>query len=234
MLEMKRKGELTRERIIAASASLLNREGYLRTPVSDIMRATGMQKGGIYNHFASREELGLEAFNYAFRRIRERLLAAIAEKTTARQKLLALIEVFRGSPARPDLEGGCPVMILAIESDDADAKLRQAARQAMGTLHGLFERLIKEGVARHEFAKRDARATAIHLVAALEGALMLTNLYKEPEYLDAVSYLNMRTQNREPRKANRLLRFLKFVVLVLVAASGCSRAPQTAQRPRPV
>ncbi|HZS65509.1 MAG TPA: TetR/AcrR family transcriptional regulator [Burkholderiales bacterium] len=184
---MKRKGELTRERIIAASASLLNREGYLRTPVSDIMRATGMQKGGIYNHFASREELGLEAFNYAFRRIRERLLAAIAEKTTARQKLLALIEVFRGSPARPDLEGGCPVMNLAIESDDADAKLRQAARQAMGTLHGLFERLIKEGVARHEFAKRDARATAIHLVAALEGALMLTNLYKDPEYLDAVS-----------------------------------------------
>jgi TetR/AcrR family transcriptional repressor of nem operon len=184
---MKRKGELTRERIVAASASLLNREGYLRTPVSDIMRATGMQKGGIYNHFASREELGLEAFNYAFRRIRERLLAAIAEKTTARQKLLALIEVFRGSPARPDLEGGCPVMNLAIESDDADAKLRQAARQAMGTLHGLFERLIKEGVARHEFAKRDARATAIHLVAALEGALMLTNLYKDPEYLDAVS-----------------------------------------------
>jgi len=184
---MKRKGELTRERIIAASASLLNREGYLRTPVSDIMRATGMQKGGIYNHFASREELGLEAFNYAFRRIRERLLAAIAEKTTARQKLLALIEAFRGSPARPDLEGGCPVMNLAIESDDADAKLRQAARQAMGTLHGLFERLIKEGVARHEFAKRDARATAIHLVAALEGALMLTNLYKDPEYLDAVS-----------------------------------------------
>jgi AcrR family transcriptional regulator len=184
---MKRKGELTRERIVAASASLLNREGYLRTPVSDIMRATGMQKGGIYNHFASREELGLEAFNYAFRRIRERLLAAIAEKTTARQKLLALIEAFRGSPARPDLEGGCPVMNLAIESDDADAKLRQAARQAMGTLHGLFERLIKEGVARHEFAKRDARATAIHLVAALEGALMLTNLYKDPEYLDAVS-----------------------------------------------
>ncbi len=78
-------------------------------------------------------------------------------------------------------------MNLAIESDDADAKLRQAARQAMGTLHGLFERLIKEGVARHEFAKRDARATAIHLVAALEGALMLTNLYKDPEYLDAVS-----------------------------------------------
>lgn len=184
---MKRKGELTRERIVAASASLLNREGYLRTPVSEIMKATGMQKGGIYNHFASREELGLEAFNYAFRRMRERLLAAVAEKSSARQKLLALIDVFRDSPAGPDLEGGCPVMNLAIEADDADPKLRQAARQAMGALQGLFERIIKEGVARDEFARRDARATAIHMVAALEGALMLSNLYKDLEYLDVVA-----------------------------------------------
>jgi TetR/AcrR family transcriptional regulator, transcriptional repressor for nem operon len=184
---MRRKGELTRERIVAASASLLNREGYLRTPVSEIMRATGMQKGGIYNHFASREELGLEAFNYAFGRMRDRLLAAIAEKTTARQKLLSLIDVFRDSPARPELEGGCPVMNLAIESDDANPKLRHAARQAMAALQGLFERIIKEGVTRREFAKRDARAMAIYMVAALEGALMLSNLYKDAEYLDVVA-----------------------------------------------
>jgi TetR/AcrR family transcriptional repressor of nem operon len=184
---MKRKGELTRERIVAASASLLNREGFLRTPVSEIMRATGMQKGGIYNHFASREELGLEAFNYAFRRMRERLLAAIAEQKSAPQKLLALIEVFRNSPAGAELEGGCPVMNLAIESDDANPKLRQAARHAMGALHGLFEKIIKEGVAQGDFKKRDARATAIHMVAALEGALMLSNLYKDGEYLDAVA-----------------------------------------------
>jgi AcrR family transcriptional regulator len=184
---MKRKGELTRERIVAASASLLNREGYLRTPVSEIMRATGMQKGGIYNHFASREELGLEAFNYAYRRMRERFLAAVAEKTSARQKLLALIDVFRDSPAGPDVEGGCPVMNLAIESDDANPKLRQAARQAMAALHGLFERIIKEGVVHGDFRKRDARATATHMVAALEGALMLSNLYKDQEYLDVVA-----------------------------------------------
>jgi multidrug efflux system membrane fusion protein len=45
---------------------------------------------------------------------------------------------------------------------------------------------------------------------------------------------NMRLQNSELPKCNRLLRFLTLVVLVLVAASGCSKSPQTAQRPRPV
>ena len=79
----KRKGEATRERIVAQTAELLNREGYLRTPVSEIMRVTGMQKGGIYNHFESREALTLEAFDFAVARMRDSLLAALEGKNTA-------------------------------------------------------------------------------------------------------------------------------------------------------
>jgi membrane fusion protein, multidrug efflux system len=45
---------------------------------------------------------------------------------------------------------------------------------------------------------------------------------------------NMRPQDRGLPKRNRLVRFLTLVVLVLMAASGCSKPPQTAQRPRPV
>jgi membrane fusion protein, multidrug efflux system len=44
----------------------------------------------------------------------------------------------------------------------------------------------------------------------------------------------IRHQKRELPKGNRLLRFVKFIVLVLVAASGCSKPPATAERPRPV
>jgi len=35
-------------------------------------------------------------------------------------------------------------------------------------------------------------------------------------------------------KQNRLMRFLALIVLVLIAASGCSKPPQSAQAPRPV
>ena len=56
----------------------------------------------------------------------------------------------------------------------------------MGRLIGLFERIIGEGIERGEFAKEDARARATQLVASLEGALLLGNLYKDASYLEGV------------------------------------------------
>jgi hypothetical protein len=57
-----KKGEATRRRIVAQAAGLLNTQGYRSTPVSEIMRVTGLRKGGIYRHFKSRTTLTLEAF----------------------------------------------------------------------------------------------------------------------------------------------------------------------------
>src|SRR5215467_7432749 len=183
----KRKGEVTRERIVAQAAQLLNREGYLRTPVSEIMRVTGMQKGGIYNHFESREALTLEAFDFAFTRMRDYLVAAVAGKSSPKDKVCALVEAFRCGSAYEEMRGGCPIANMAIEADDADPRLRAAARQAMGRLIGLFERVIAEGIERGEFAKGDARPRATQLVASLEGALLISNLYKDASYLDGVA-----------------------------------------------
>jgi len=187
MVFMKRKGETTRERIVAQTASLLNCGGYLRTPVSEIMRVTGLQKGGIYNHFESRQALTLEAFNFAFEVMRKRLLDAMADKSSANDKLCALIRAFRDGSKGIGLEGGCPITNLAIESDDADPELRSAARQAMRSLIGLFEKTIAQGVKDGEFVSQDARESAVHMVAALEGAFMLSNLYKDPSYLQIVA-----------------------------------------------
>jgi AcrR family transcriptional regulator len=181
-----RKGEATRRRIVVQTADLLNTQGFRSTPVSEIMRVAGLQKGGIYRHFESRAALTLEAFEFAFGRMRERLLQAIEGKETAKDKLLALFEVARRAPREEAFRGGCPVMNLAIESDDADPELREAARRAMMTLIGLVERIVAEGIKHGEFTKGDARARARFIVAGVEGAMMLTNLYKDVAYMEAV------------------------------------------------
>ena len=63
------KGEQTKDRILERSAALFNRFGYNATSFGDIMADTGLEKGGIYNHFASKEALMLEAFEYAAQRL---------------------------------------------------------------------------------------------------------------------------------------------------------------------
>jgi len=181
-----KKGEATRRRIVVQAADLLNVHGYRSTPISEIMRVTGLQKGGIYRHFKSREALTLDAFEFAFARMRQRLLAAIDGKPTAKAKLLALFEVARHAQHEEAFRGGCPIMNLAVESDDADPELRDTARRAMRGLIRLFERIIAEGMRQGEFSKGDAHARAKLIVASIEGAIMLTNLYKDDTYMGAV------------------------------------------------
>ncbi len=60
------KGEATRQRIIALAAPLFNQHGYNGCSLNDIMEATGLEKGGIYRHFESKEELAAEAFDFAW------------------------------------------------------------------------------------------------------------------------------------------------------------------------
>jgi len=181
-----KKGEATRRRIVAQAADLLNTQGYRSTPVSEIMRVTGLRKGGIYRHFKSRTTLTLEAFEYAVARMRDRFLRAAEGPTTATERLLAFLGVFREASQDEALHGGCPIINLAVESDDADPKLRAAARKAMTQFVGVFEQTIARGIRQGEFPEGDAGARARVIVATLEGGLLLGNLYKDRAPIDAV------------------------------------------------
>jgi len=94
--------------------------------------------------------------------------------------------VFREAAHDEAFHGGCPIINLAVESDDANPELRTAARKAMTQLVGAFERVIAQGVQQREFPKGDAHARARVIVATLEGGLLLANLYKDRAPIDAV------------------------------------------------
>jgi len=61
-----RKGEQTRQVIIRKAPPIFNQKGYEGAALSDLMQATGLEKGGIYRHFESKQQLATEAFDYAW------------------------------------------------------------------------------------------------------------------------------------------------------------------------
>src|SRR5215475_5890925 len=73
------KGDDTRREIVEKAAPLFNQKGFEGTSMSDLMRVTGLQKGGIYRHFSSKEELASEAFDYAWQKAVERRLEGVDE-----------------------------------------------------------------------------------------------------------------------------------------------------------
>src|SRR5262249_10691070 len=128
--------------------------------------------------------------------MRDRLLEALAGKKTAADKLFALLEVGRNAFRDEALRGGCPIMNLAGESDDGGAALRELARDAMARRGGLFEGVSDHGTKQGGIAAGDPRARAIWMVASIEGAVMLSNLYKDRDYMEAVvDHLRSRVEN---------------------------------------
>ncbi len=181
------KGEQTREMILAQAAQLFSRQGYFGSSLSDIMHETGLEKGGIYNHFSSKEQLALEAFDFSVELVRQRTRLALAGKVNAVDRLLAIVAVFQGLVEDPLLGGGCPILNTAVEADDAQPALRERARNAMDSWRETIHRIVKKGIDRQEIRPGvDADVLATLLISSLEGAIMMSKLYGDNVHMRRV------------------------------------------------
>lgn len=186
-----RKGTQTRNDIVAKAAPLFNKHGYTGVSMSDIMAVTALKKGGIYNHFGSKEELMFAAFDYALRRVRRRFVEALRGTKTPRESLEAILGVMARYVQDPPVQGGCPILNTAIESDDTHPALRARARQGMDELLDYITITVQQGVDAGSFHPHlDANHVASVFIAMLEGALMLSKLYGTTIHMDvAVQHL---------------------------------------------
>jgi len=180
-----RKGEQTRQEIIRKAAPIFNQKGYDGAALSDLMWATGLEKGGIYRHFASKEELAAEAFDYAWAetldaRIHD--LDAIANSVDRLKQLVANFVERRGIIA-----GGCPLLNTAIDNDDGNSVLRERARKALNGWRSYIISIVREGIKAGEIRPRtDAKKLATLMISALEGAIMVGRLERSEDALRAV------------------------------------------------
>jgi TetR/AcrR family transcriptional regulator, transcriptional repressor for nem operon len=181
------KGERTRQRIVELAAPVFNRQGFVGASLRDLVSATGLEKGGIYNHFGSKEQLALEAYDFAMNRVENHLAGSQEGATDAIDRLERMIRAFAMTARRPEIEGGCPIMNTAVEADDTHPELRDRARQSMTRWHRLIGRIVKDGKADGRIrADVDPYALASLLTASLEGGLMLARLYDDPSHMDHV------------------------------------------------
>lgn len=185
------KGKETRRHIVARAAPVFNTHGYSGTSMSELLKATGLEKGGIYNHFASKEALALAAFDYAIEQSAERFQIALADKAHARERLLAIVESFARYVDDPPIPGGCPIINTAVEADDTVEPLRLRAQSAMTDLQKLIGSTVKRGVQAAELrADADPYRVAAIITALIEGAVVISRLYGDRTYVEhAVAHL---------------------------------------------
>jgi AcrR family transcriptional regulator len=170
-----KKGEITRQNIIAKAAPLFNQRGYAGCSMQDVMAATGLEKGGLYRHFSSKEELAVEAYRYAVGRAVKLRTDNVDRAHGAVELLLSLVKRF--VETRGELPGGCPVMNIAIDSDDGNPLLRKLAQESIQDWQKRLSAIVETGIRNGEIRKGTVpRTIANSIIATLEGALMISRL----------------------------------------------------------
>jgi TetR/AcrR family transcriptional repressor of nem operon len=201
------KGEQTRGDIVRKSAPLFNQKGYEGTSLSDLMDATGLQKGGIYRHFSSKEALATEAFDYSWGKAVSGRLDGVAEVTDCVDRLKKMIDNF--VELREGLvPGGCPLMNTAIEADDGNPALRARAKKALQNWTVRLSKITSEGIEKQQINHRvNPLKLSQLIIGSLEGALFISRLQRNDEPLRAIKqylseYLeqNVRTNGRRSNR----------------------------------
>jgi TetR/AcrR family transcriptional regulator, transcriptional repressor for nem operon len=173
-----RKGEHTRHEIIRKAAPIFNQRGYEGAALSDLMKATGLQKGGIYRHFESKQQLAAEAFDYAWNLAVDTRFAGTGEIVNTVDRLKQFVRNFRDRRSGL-VPGGCPLLNTAIDSDDGNPQLREKARRALDSWLERLRSTIEEGQRRAEIRSEiNSSELAALIVSTLEGGLMISRLQR--------------------------------------------------------
>lgn len=172
----------TRERILSATAVLLQRQGYSGTGVKQIVAEAEAPFSSLYHFFPEgKDQLGAEAIRVSgamFGRLVEDVFDAAPDLVTGvRDCFEGAAETLR----QTDYADACPIATVALEVASTNDPLRQATAEVfeawMATATKRF--------ARAGMSDATARELAISFISLLEGAFVLCRAQRSTEPLAA-------------------------------------------------
>jgi TetR/AcrR family transcriptional repressor of nem operon len=176
------KGERTRQKIVETAAVLFNQKGFAGCSMGDIVAASGLEKGTLYGHFSTKEELALLAFDYAWKDTSDKRLRNVETVSNSVDKLRLHVENYVNTPSFP---GGCPLLNFATDADDGNVALRTTVRKALKDWADLLAKIVKDGQSSGEINPEiDPHSVANLVISMLEGATLVARMDKRSAALD--------------------------------------------------
>ncbi|MEV0125052.1 TetR/AcrR family transcriptional regulator [Streptomyces sp. NPDC050703] len=174
----------TRDRIVAVSARLIQRQGYVGTGIKQIAKEAEATLGSVYHFFpGGKEAVAVAALTYSAEEfaviLRDSLGPAGAGDPAAAVARCAdgLAVALRES----DWIDGCPVTAAALETLGSDSAIQRVCAEA---LRG-WERIVEERLLGAGFGAEDAREVATTVISTLEGAEVTAQVTRSEEPLRA-------------------------------------------------
>lgn len=176
-----------KDKIIHESLRQFSSKGFMSTSISDILEAVGTSKGGLYNHFKSKEDLFFAALSEARKIWRQRNLAGLDRWERPLDKLRQILENYRDRylADSENFPGGCVFVALAVELHDQQPHLVQEVNEGLQRFKGLIQRLLdQEQAAGNLRPGIDTGMAAEIIFTGLLGTCVAYTSDKSKEHLD--------------------------------------------------
>ncbi len=176
-------GRASRRAFVRTTGQLLQRQGYAATGLSEIVTLSGAPKGSLYFHFpGGKQELALAAMEHTGERLREAIVATMGAGAGPAESLGLLIDALAAGLEASDYREGCPIATVTLEAASGAEPIRLTAERVFSSwLAALRDALELAGVERAAAERR-----AMHVLAAIEGALLLARARRDLVPLRAV------------------------------------------------
>lgn len=176
---MKTKGELTREHILEVARSLFNTKGFNATTISDLVDATGMQKGSLYFHFAGKDDIAREVLREAT----EEFMAFLDTALSGDNPGLALDSFFRSALNKhlaTGFVGGCIFGNTALEMSDSNPELARHIAQVFDDWTDKIDCVVQSAQQKGQIRTDiTSKVVAQNIIATIEGGIMMSRLKKD-------------------------------------------------------
>jgi TetR/AcrR family transcriptional repressor of nem operon len=158
----------THARLVEAAAARFKERGVDGISLSDLMKELKLTHGGFYRHFDSRDELVTEALELALTQTGQDMREHLFDGD--KPDIAALVDYYLTEAHRDGRAAGCAVAALAGDAPRKSADMQAQFRKQIETiLQTLSEAVRASGSAE----AGDSRATAILVLSALYGALIM-------------------------------------------------------------
>ncbi len=178
--------ESLKEPILAAALKVLHQRGFNATGVQDITEAAGVPKGSFYNHFESKEALGIEALERYWQGASNSLKVLEDKDVAPALRLKAYFHKLNVMARKFEYRPGCFIGNLGAEMSDQSPAFRKRLAVIFGVWSRAIESCVKEAQADGSMRRDlDARTIASFLLNSWEGAVLRSKVDRGPEPLEA-------------------------------------------------
>ncbi|MFE0172397.1 TetR/AcrR family transcriptional regulator [Streptomyces sp. NPDC059002] len=163
----------TRTRLVMATATLLQRQGYEGTSIKQILNEAAATYGSLYHHFPrGKEELAAEALRFGAEDFAELLRQGLTATDDPADAIAGCAHLMADALRESDWTDGCPVAATALEIIGRSPLIQRASDEALRQWRELIAVRLRDA----GMPEGEAAALACTVLSALEGAELISRV----------------------------------------------------------